>query len=205
MSKLLAGSESIHAAGDATGIRVSDFWRWSASDLLSNATRGVFAEFLVANAIGHSTAVPRKEWDKWDLNAPEGIRVEVKSAAYIQSWEQKRLSDIRFLVPRPKAPDGTLKERPAHVYVFALLAHQDKATVDPLDLSQWQFFALSARKLDDRERSQHSITLPSLKGLALKRIAVGPIGFHELRDAVLEIVDCEKAKAEYTSLRQTEA
>lgn len=205
MAKPLAGSEPIHAGGKPTGICVSDFWRWSASDLLSNATRGVFAEFLVAQAIHHSTANPRKEWDKWDLNTPEGTKVEVKSAAYLQSWEQKRLSDIRFLVPRPKSPDGTLMGRPADVYVFALLAHQDKTTVDPLDLSQWQFFALSARKLDDRKRSQHSITLPSLKGLALKRIAVGPVGFYELREAVFEILGCEMTNPEYASLRRKEA
>ena len=29
---------------------VLSFWRWSASDLLSNATRGIVAEFLVAQA-----------------------------------------------------------------------------------------------------------------------------------------------------------
>ncbi len=28
------------------------FWKWSASDLLSNATRGVIAEYLVARALG---------------------------------------------------------------------------------------------------------------------------------------------------------
>ncbi len=29
-----------------------DFWRWNMSDLMSNATRGKLAEFIVATAIG---------------------------------------------------------------------------------------------------------------------------------------------------------
>jgi hypothetical protein len=49
--------------------------------------------------------------------------------------------------------------------VFALLAHQEQATLDPLDLDQWEFYVLPTAVLDARERSQHSITLPSLKAL----------------------------------------
>lgn len=56
--------------------------------------------------------------------------------------------------------------RQADVYVFALLAHIDKATVDPLDLGQWRFYALPTSVLDARAGSQHSITLKSLEALA---------------------------------------
>ena len=52
------------------------------------------------------------------------------------------------------------------MYVFALLAHTDQRTLDPLDVSQWQFFVVPTVSLDNRKRSQHSITLPSLKALA---------------------------------------
>jgi hypothetical protein len=34
------------------------------------------------------------------------------------------------------APDA---KRQADVYVFALLAHEDRTTIDPLDLDQWKF------------------------------------------------------------------
>ena len=33
-------------------LRLVDYWRWSASDLVSNAQRGTLAEFLVAHALG---------------------------------------------------------------------------------------------------------------------------------------------------------
>ena len=52
------------------------------------------------------------------------------------------------------------------MYVFALLAHKDKATVDPMDVGQWEFYVVPTRVLNERERSQHSITLPSLRKLA---------------------------------------
>lgn len=58
------------------------------------------------------------------------------------------------------------RRRLADVYVFALLAHSDKTTIDPLDLSQWRFYALATAVLDVRTRSQHSITLKSREALA---------------------------------------
>jgi hypothetical protein len=55
--------------------------------------------------------------------------------------------------------------RQADVYVFALLAHQDKTTIDPLNVSQWRFYVLPTSALDARTRSQHSIMLKSLCAL----------------------------------------
>ncbi len=71
------------------------FWQWSASDLLSNATRGVLAEYLVARALSDRASV-RVEWDAFDAVTENGVRVEVKSSAYLQSWRQAKLSRITF-------------------------------------------------------------------------------------------------------------
>ena len=68
-------------------LRLKHFWEWSASDLMSNATRGILAEFLVAAAIGQSGGV-RSEWDAYDLQTTSGLKLEVKSSAYLQSWRQ---------------------------------------------------------------------------------------------------------------------
>lgn len=43
---------------------------------------------------------------------------------------------------------GRETKRHAEVYVFCLLAHMDKATVDPLDLRQWRFFVVPTAMLD---------------------------------------------------------
>lgn len=172
LPSLKSGEERLRSNGTFLPTRLLDFWRWSVSDLLSNATRGVLAEFLVAVGLGCDTRTPRNEWDKFDLTTPEGVKVEVKSAAYLQSWNQPSgLSKISFSIKEALPWDadsnkqGTTKGRSADVYVFCLLHHTDKDTVDPLDLDQWTFFVRSIRELDRYTRSRSSITLKSLQAI----------------------------------------
>lgn len=180
-----SGHEPFHVRGRSFGLTLLDFWRWSSSDLVSNATRGILAEFIVASALGIALDGVRDEWGAFDLTTPEGITVEVKSAAYVQSWTQPSLSPIVFRIPKTRAwtaDTNTQAQEPrrqAQVYVFAILAHQDKSSIDPLDVSQWRFYVLPAAVLDARTRSQYSITLRSLEALTEAAVTFG-----ELRDAV---------------------
>ena len=48
------------------------------------------------------------------------------------------------------------------MYVFCVLAHKDKSTVNPLDLSQWDFYVLDTKVLNDKVPKQKTITLSSL-------------------------------------------
>jgi len=166
------GSEPFTDGGRPLGSTLSDFWGWSVSDLIDNITRGRLAEFIVASALGISIDGVRDSWAAWDLTIPDPpIRIEVKSSAYLQSWFQKSYSNITFVTPETlawNAETGVMEESPrrqADVYVFALLAHKEVETLDPLDVSQWRFFAVPTSTLDARKRSQHSITLKTLKGL----------------------------------------
>jgi len=161
------------------------YWQWSASDLVSNVTRGVMAEYIVGRAFGIGSGGVREEWAAYDLITPSGIKVEVKSAAYVQSWHQNRLSKITFRTPKTLTWDSDSNrqsqkaKRQANVYVFALLAHQEKKTIDPLDVSQWEFYVLPTLILDARKRSQHSITLSTLQKLTGE-----PVGYNNLKSAV---------------------
>ncbi len=166
------GDERFTHGAEQLPFTLRDFWCWSTSDLLNNTTRGVLAEFLVASALDLSPSGVRDPWAAYDLITAHGLKIEVKSAAYLQSWTQKRASSIIFKVPKTRAWDADTNEmatdqvRQADVYVFALLGHGDKATVNPLDVSQWQFFVLPSFVLNERTRSQHSITLKSIEALA---------------------------------------
>jgi len=186
------GGERFRVGQAELDFDLHDFWCWSSSDLVSNATRGVLAEYLVARALGVAQGWVRDEWAPYDLITPEGIKVEVKSAAFLQSWHQRRLSGISFLVKKTRKWDpetNTLtpeKLREADVYVFALLAHRDKLTVDPMDLAQWEFFVLPTSVLNDRRRSQHSISLSSLRRLAPS------LKYHQIAQSVSEAADHEK-------------
>src|SRR5690606_19809719 len=102
---------------------VLDFWKWSVSDLLSNATRGILAEFIVATATGVDLNTVRDEWGAFDLETREGIKIEVKSAAYLQTWNQSKLSSINFSIKIPRLWDNetnmasSIRLRPSDVYV----------------------------------------------------------------------------------------
>ena len=69
--------------------------------------------------------------------------------------------------------------RQADVYVFALLAHREKRTLDPLDLSQWEFFVVPARVLNARLPRQKQLSLSTLLTLKPAKCA-----FNELPAAV---------------------
>lgn len=147
-----------------------DFWRWSvSSDILSNATRGRFAEFIVATATDIEKTALRYEWSSYDLETPDGIKLEIKSAAYIQSWFQRTLSTISFSTKAAFYWDSLtnkqsdIKKRHADVYVFCLLHHDNKQTVNPLNLNHWEFYVMATKELNAYTRSQHSITLKSLQ------------------------------------------
>ena len=169
-----SGDEPFNAEGKSLGFTLRDYWRWSASDLLSNVQRGVLAEFLVAAAL-ELTEKPREEWAGFDLKVPDGETIEVKSAAYIQSWKQKGYSKISFDIAKRKSswnPEtgktDTWKppQRVAHVYVFCLLRHKCQKTINPLSVEQWEFYVVSRSQLDRSEWGQNeNIGLNSLCSL----------------------------------------
>lgn len=67
--------------------------------------------------------------------------------------------------------------------MFALLAHREQATLNPLDLGQWEYYPLPTADLDARALSQHSISLNSLKALH-----GGPVTFEGIAAAVARAV-----------------
>lgn len=170
---LKSGDEPFHAGGASIGPTLLDCWRWSHSDLLHNAWRGVLAEFLVAAALG-LVHEPRIERGSYDLRTRSGVAVEVKSAAYVQRWRQDRPSIIEFdIAPRKQVWDPATNEttvlpaprRVADVYVFCVLGDPDRDAVDPLDVEQWAFYVVSRRRLDREHPGQKTIGLNSLRAL----------------------------------------
>jgi hypothetical protein len=187
VTALKSGDESFHAGGIPLPFTLLRFWQWSASDLTSNALRGRLAEFLVASALGIVDGV-RAEWDAYDLRTADGINIEVKSAAYIQTWQQRRLSTIQFDIAPTRYWDSTTNcydpnsRRQADVYVFAFLAHQENCSIDPLNLDQWRFFVLATPVLNRLMPYQKQIRLARLREIGSCECA-----FDELKDVVTTV------------------
>lgn len=161
------GNEVFQRNGQDLGIRLLDFWKWSASDLIGNAERGVLAEYIVASALGIAESV-QGGWAAYDLETHSRIKIEVKSGAYIQSWPQTSFSTICFSIRPSISWDartnewGTEKRRQADVYVFCVLNHKDQGTLNPLNLDQWDFYILPASALNTLSMTQKTLGLSGL-------------------------------------------
>lgn len=160
----LRGEESFRGMSGS----VSDFWRFAMPDLRMNNARGYFAEYLVSRALGLD--VVRVEWDDFDV-LWDGVKIEVKSSAYLQSWAQRRLSTISFGNLRGRRLDpeaGYVGEQTynADVYVFAWNTQTVPHAYDPLDVGAWAFHVVGRAKLE--ALGYKSIGLTALEKLSTR-------------------------------------
>ena len=157
-----------------------DYWRWAHSDIASNAERGKLAEYIVKCAV-RATSECRIEWDAVDVISPLGKRIEVKSSAYLQTWSCNKLSSIQFdIAPKLSWDSETNKYyntigRNSDYYVFCLFSCKDPSLANPLDLTQWEFYILETKILDEKIPSQKTITLGSLKKLGAIQVTYSEI------------------------------
>lgn len=168
LDKIMQNITPIKLASDTPikGIKnttVLDFWRWAYSDILDNRARGIFAEFLVGQALGVTEDV-RHEWLDADL-LYNGKKIEVKTSAYIQSWHQNKLSQIQYdIAPKRKWDPltntiGTDVSRNSDCYVFCLYAEKDKANSNVLDTDKWLFYVMATPEINAKYNKQKSMTL----------------------------------------------
>jgi hypothetical protein len=168
------------------GVTVGDFWAWAYSDLQSNTIRPLFAEYLVGRCLGVLTQ-PRIEWDYVDFIYREK-KIEVKSSAYLQAWEQRKPSFISFdIAPKEKpwiAESNTFggPGRHADCYVLCVHAERDKSQCRVDDPSQWHFYVLSSRTLADVFGAQRTARLSRIQRLC-DHVEYG--GLRETIDAAL--------------------
>ncbi|WP_420709581.1 hypothetical protein [Frigoribacterium sp. SL97] len=167
---------------DAT---VGDFWQFALGDLRMNAARGHLGEFLVGKALGLEQ-LRRVEWDAYDLLVDDGeggITIEVKTSAYLQAWDQRRPSAIKFtglrgLRTHPRGGEDPAGRRMnAMVYVFCVQTATEHASYDTLDVGQWEFYVVPRSMLDNGVRQSISIT-------PLRQLAGKPVRWRELGAAV---------------------
>ncbi len=159
---MYTGTEQFITEQGQAAAEVSDFWRWSGSNLLDNTYRGMLAEFLVARAL-ELDSIARAEWGLYDLLYGD-TKIEVKSSAYVQSWEQKELYSPRFDIHVPVSAG----KRQSDIYIFSLLNEKERDKVDPLDLGQWDFYIVKTSVIDSTFDTQKSVSLSLIEPIAIK-------------------------------------
>ncbi len=168
------GNEPFLVDSKPISLTMNDYWRWAYSDLADSRNRSVMAEFIVASSIGAAhldTDTFRSAWKQYSLLSPGGYKLEVQSAAYVQSWDTEHPDHISFHIAPSRMPDTTGKpkldtplQRKSDVYIFCIYKAMEKSK-SPLDLDLWEFYVLPTSVLDEMKPVQKTITLPSLMEL----------------------------------------
>ena len=139
-----------------------------------NKTRGVLAEFIVANALGLDLSV-RNTWSHHDLVTKKGTSIEVKASGYLQLWEQKELSKPSWSGLRSRNYDDAapgewgrdkLATPKGSLLVLCLHMAQNPEAVSPMEMSQWRFGSCQAQTL----KKTQSVIAPS-KSVLIKWIS----------------------------------
>ncbi len=161
-------------------ININDFWHWAYSDLLSNSLRGILAEYIVGSALG-CLENNRKEWDAFDL-LHNGKKIEVKCSAYLQTWEQKENSKIRFDISEKSswyADENRYAdkvERPADLYVFSVFGETDRTLANPLDVDQWFFLIMTRNQITQHFGKNKTVGLHAIEKFGIQRV-----GYQDLK------------------------
>lgn len=173
----------------SNGKSLLDFWRWAHSDIIGNSERGRLAEYIVAMALGIDSEF-RMEWDSYDLITDNGIKIEVKSSGYLQTWGQKKLSIISFGIQPTKNWDSETNiystdfKRRADIYVFAVFNSKNVETANPLNMDQWEFYVLSTEELNKKSETQQTIRLNSLI-----KLPVIKVDYCDLRNTIYKVYE----------------
>jgi len=153
---------------------LSDFWSWAFGDLCDDDIKGIFAEWMVLKLLGIPSE-RRISWANSDIITKDGVRIEVKATSHWQSWKLLDESGALRVPPlhpissnnRAKIKFGGLRARDAvtvpdpskniafksDIYVFAFQHEEEPELWNAMDLSQWEFYLLPVKKLEELGRS----------------------------------------------------
>jgi hypothetical protein len=133
--------------------------------LVNNAFRGMFVEAMLAQVLQPEWRWCSADWASHDFDHPDGLKLEVKQSAALQSWHEPSLRPNRGrfdVKARTGRYEGARwigeRGRAAQIYIFGWHGLTDPAVADHHDPSQWQFYAVKA------------VDLPEQKTIALSRI-----------------------------------
>lgn len=207
--RILTGLEHLVDGSSVLPFHIADYWQWAYSDMLRNTQRGVFAEFIVKASLDlggiFTNNEIRSNFEPFDLVGPNitnsctpprlenssfPCRIEVKSAAYIQSWNPHPGSTprITFSIAPAKIPDETGDYRPdapmqrnSDLYVFAVYTAKERGQ-NILDMSLWEFYVAKTSALDEKYGNQKTVSLTSLT----KDLSLAAVPFCELCKAIVD-------------------
>jgi hypothetical protein len=182
---------------------ISSFQRWSVGNLVDNRTRGIFAEWMVGQALGCIASQElREEWAPFDLHYGT-VRVEVKASGYSQTWNPDEPTTPRFGIKGvcwaweewkegyTPPEDWVGKERrsgfwtyhknpvrQSDVYVFCLHESLPATNKNVADPNSWKFWVIPTETLNSELGEQASLGIAALNRLA------PPVTWEEIKTTI---------------------
>jgi len=181
LKKFRGGPDSINSR------TISDFWQWAYSGLMQNTERAVLSEYIVAVLLGIDRK-PRIPWLAYDLTLPNGKTIEIKTMSRLQAWYQRELSNPLVVIKptRKWDPDtNIMEEEPklhSDIYIICFFTAESHDTANPLDLSQWRFYAFKKRKIKELLRERKSISLKFLERSGIRSFTA-----YELENRIMRL------------------
>lgn len=175
--------------------KVVDFWKWAFSDLVENTTRGILGEFIVGIALGLDMSKVKYNWGVCDLIQPDGTKIEVKTSAYLQTWNESKLSNIGFSRLKTRNQNGLdlrdKKDYNSDYYIFCIQTAKSHQEYNQFNLDKWQFKIVEKASL--AKKNTDSISLNSLQKIAPDTFSFGSLreGLEKLKNATNKSIDKE--------------
>ena len=128
--------------------RLAEFF---SKPVLQNSLRSMYVEEQIGVLLGERWRSVGGDWAGWDFEDVDGVRLEVKQSAAMQSWAQARPSRGSFdIKARQGRYDGATwvpeVGRAADLYVLAWHGGWGERA-DQRDETQWEYYLLSASRL----------------------------------------------------------
>ena len=147
------GNEPLSVGGDEIGVTVNDFWRWAFSDFSSPMIRETFAEFLVASSLDLISDGQKQSKPDFDLlwnpsGNHGGVRIGVKSAAYLQSNDGEYPDRVAFHFP------DFSENQACDVYIFCVFKALSQ-NESPFNTDLWEFYSVRGQDIKNIKNNKN--------------------------------------------------
>ena len=171
--------------------------RFYGEPLINNVYRGDYVEEMILSALGEQWK-SFGGWGGWDLERDDGIRLEVKQSAALQSWHAAASAGKPSPSSFDIAPRGgyytdstdagvwrtvEVPVRSADIYVFAWHPEKSPEIADHRRAEQWEFYVVRESKLPPKPQDNKT---QKLSPSGVKELAAA-VTHDELSSKVTEV------------------
>lgn len=186
--ELLTGKEEFNLNGKPVGFNMLDFWQFAFSSIYD--IQGEIAEFVVARALEIDVPHNKELWTLYDIDY-RGTRIEVKETSYYHPWNedgkvsQSRKFGITMANSSYEKPDEPNRlERQNDIYIFCVVNGDTRETSNPLILDNWDFYVVPTSVINEKCKTNKSISLKRIQQLGFE-----PISYDKIKVEVDRIID----------------